>query len=52
MSGKVKRGYNHASRKSVALKVIDKQTTPRRVLQVRCGLVGFAFVGWVVRMNG
>jgi hypothetical protein len=38
MSGKVKRGYNHSSDKAVALKIIDKQTTPRRVLQVRVRL--------------
>ncbi|GAB5034027.1 camk protein kinase [Nannochloropsis oceanica] len=34
MSGKVKRGYNHSSGEYVALKVIDKQSTPRRVLQM------------------
>lgn len=50
MSGKVKRGVNPASRKAVALKIIDKQTTPRRVLQVGCILARRRSVGrWPVR---
>ena len=31
---RVKRGYNHQTKKHVALKIIDKVNTPRRVLQM------------------
>lgn len=34
LPNRVKRGFNHTSKKHVALKIIDKVNTPRRVLQM------------------